>query len=92
MPLTPPQTGNTKLSRDDMLKSRFPDRLKSGELDKVTKGDVAQKVKLSDQFKMMPQGDVARRLELQKHPDGIVHVKDLHASDIHHLNNVNIIT
>ncbi|MGA2797252.1 MAG: hypothetical protein ABSE63_06735 [Thermoguttaceae bacterium] len=89
--LTQPLTGNTKLSRDDMLKSRFPDRLKSGELDKVTKGDVAQKVKLSDQFKLMPQGDVARRLELQKHPDGIVHVKDLHASDIHHLNNVNII-
>ncbi len=91
LPLTLPQTGNTKLSREDMLKSRFPDRLKSGELDKVTKGDVAQKVKLSDQFKLMPQGDVARRLELQKHPDGIVHVKDLHASDIHHLNNVNII-
>jgi hypothetical protein len=85
------QTGNAKLSRDDMLKSRFPDRLKSGELDKVTKGDVAQKVKLSDQFKLMPQGDVARRLELQKHPEGIVHVKDLHASDIHHLNNVTII-
>ncbi|MGA2062988.1 MAG: hypothetical protein ABSG67_21150, partial [Thermoguttaceae bacterium] len=91
LPLTTPQIGNSKLSRDDMLKSRFPDRLKSGELDKVTKGDVAQKVKLSDQFKLMPQGDVARRLELQKHPDGIVHLQDLHASDIHHLNNVNII-
>jgi hypothetical protein len=89
--LNQPQTGNPKISRDDMLKSRFPDRLKSGELDKVTKGDVAQKVKLSDQFKLMPQGDVARRLELQKHPDGIVHVKDLHASDIHHLNNVTVI-
>ncbi len=87
-PLTQPQTGNAKIARDDMLKSRFPDRLKSGELDKVAKGDIAQKLKLSDQFKMMQQGDVARRLELQKHADGIVHVKDLHASDIHHLNNV----
>jgi len=91
LPHTMPQTGNTKISRDDMLKSRFPDRLKSGELDKVTKGDIAKKVNLSDQFKMMPQGDVARRLDLQKHPEGIVRVQNLHASDIHHLNNVNLI-
>jgi hypothetical protein len=88
LPLMQPNTGNAKISRDDMLKSRFPDRLKSGELENVTKGDIAQKLKLSDQFKMMPQGDVARRLELQKHATGVVHVKDLHASDIHHLNNV----
>jgi hypothetical protein len=88
LPFTQPNAGNAKISRDDMLKSRFPDRLKSGELEKVTKGDIAKKLNLSDQFKMMQQGDVARRLELQKHATGIVHIKDLHASDVHHLNNV----
>ena len=71
-----------------MLKSRFSERLKSGELDNVAKGDMAQKLKLSDQYKLMQQGDVARRLELQNHADAIVHVKDLHAADIQHLNNV----
>jgi len=88
LPHTSTQLGDMKVTRDEMLKSRFPDRLKSGELDKVTKGDIAQKVKLSDQFHMMQQGDVARRMELQKHVAGIVNVKDVHINDIHHLNNV----
>ncbi len=85
LPFNLPKGGDTKIGRDDMLKSRFPDRLKSGELDKVTKGDIAQKLKLSDQFHMMQQGDVARRMELQKHANNFADVKNIHAKDIHQL-------
>ena len=90
-PNTTSHIGDTKVSREDMLKSRFPDRLKSGELDKVTKGDIAQKVKLSDQFQMMQKGDVARRMDLQKHVNGIVDVKNIHINNNivnNHINNV----
>jgi hypothetical protein len=85
-PHNPPQIGETKISREDMLKSRFPDRLKSGELDKVTKGDIAQKVKLSDQYQMMQKGDVARRMDLNKHAKGVVDVKNIHINNNNHIN------
>ncbi len=42
----------------------FPDRVKSGQLDALSKGQVAQKVQLSQQYKLSQQGDVARRLNL----------------------------
>jgi hypothetical protein len=58
---------NLRITRDDMLKSRFPDRLKSGDLDKIAKGHTAQKLKLGDQYRMMQQGDVARRMGLHNH-------------------------
>ena len=50
-----------------MTHQRFDERLKSGELDAVTKGDIARKLNLADQYKHEHQGDVARRMELQKH-------------------------
>lgn len=46
---------------------RFADRYKSGQLHDVTRGEVARSVKLEDQFRLRAQGDVARRLELEKH-------------------------
>jgi hypothetical protein len=56
---------NIKNVRAAMNNKRFDERVKSGELDKVTKGDIAKKIDLSDQFKHMHQGDVARRMDLQ---------------------------
>jgi hypothetical protein len=47
--------------------TRFSDRLKAGELDRLTKGETAKKIKLADQFHMLQQGDVARRLDLHSH-------------------------
>ena len=85
----PPQIGDMKINRDDMLKARFSDRLKSGELEKVAKGDIAQKVRLSDQFHMMQQGDVARRLDLQKHANNFGDAKNIHVNNVHQLYNVN---
>jgi hypothetical protein len=86
-----PSAGDTKIVHDDMLKSRFPDRFKSGELDAVAKGDIAKKVNLSEQFKLMQQGDVARRLDLHKNATGIVNVNLPHPGDVHRLNNVTIL-
>jgi len=48
---------------------RFPDRVKSGQLDRLTGGKVAQKIKLADQYKMKHSGDVARRLHLHDRDD-----------------------
>ncbi len=58
-----------------MHEARFADRLKAGELDKLTKGAAAKKLKLADQYRMYQQGDVARRLELEKrgHPAAFYH-------------------
>lgn len=87
-----PKFESKKISRDDMIKARFPDRLKSGELEKVTKGDIAQKVKLNEQFNLMKQGDVARRMDLYKHPiyTGGVN-KNIHIDNIKQINNITVL-
>ena len=46
--------------------ARFPEQLKSGELDRLTRGETAKRVQLADQYRLSQQGDVARRLDLQK--------------------------
>jgi hypothetical protein len=46
---------------------RFADRYKQGQFRDVTKGEFARGVKLDDQFRMRAQGDVARRMALEKH-------------------------
>ena len=51
----------------EIARPRFADQVKKGELEHVTAGETAQKIKLADQYRMSQQGDVARRLELQKH-------------------------
>ena len=53
---------------------RFPEQLKSGELDRLTRGETAKKIQLADQYRMFQQGDVARRLDLQKHARDMAHV------------------
>jgi hypothetical protein len=51
----------------DANRVRFADQLKSGELTRVVGGETAKKIRLADQYGMIQQGDVARRLDLQKH-------------------------
>jgi len=46
---------------------RFSERQRAGHLDALTRGDLARKIKLSDQYRMAQQGDFARRLGLNKH-------------------------
>ncbi len=64
-----PGAGKGKGGVDTLARARFPDRVKTGELDALTKGAVGQKIKLADQYRLAPQGDVARRLAL--HSPGI---------------------
>ena len=42
----------------------FADRVKSGQLDALSRGPVGQKIQLSQQYRMAQQGDVARRMNL----------------------------
>jgi hypothetical protein len=74
---------NLKNVRAGMNNKRFDERVKSGELDKLTKGDIAKKVDLHDQFKHMHEGDVARRLNLQH--------KTARAADLTVINNRTIV-
>jgi hypothetical protein len=47
-------------------RARFAERYKSGELKEVTKGDVAKKLQLDEQYRLYQKGDVARQLGLNK--------------------------
>jgi len=51
----------------NVQKNAFQERLKAGDLNRLTAGATAKKLKLADQYRMYQQGDVARRLNLQKH-------------------------
>ena len=51
-------------------KRSFSERFKSGELHHVTKGDLARRIKLDDQYRMRDKGDVARRLGMHKRGPG----------------------
>ena len=50
----------------ELASQRFPERMKSGQLDAVVRTPNARQLKLADQYKLAQQGDVARRLALQK--------------------------
>jgi hypothetical protein len=86
----PPQIGDIKTGRADINKSRFPDRLKSGDFDKITKGEMAKKVKLSDQFHMMDKGDVARRMDLHKHINN-VDIRNIQAKNFHQMHDPGVL-
>ena len=58
----------------DPVPKRFADRYRDGQLMDVAKGDIARKLKFDDQFRMLHQGDVARRMDLAKPLPGVVHV------------------
>lgn len=55
----------------DVKQGRPPQQLKPAELDRLTHGETAQKIQLAQQYRMFSQGDVARRLDLQKHAQQI---------------------
>ena len=64
--LRPLPSQSAALSRE-ASKINVSDRLKTGNLHHVTTGETATKLKLADQYTMWGQGDVARRLDLQRH-------------------------
>jgi hypothetical protein len=59
--------------RRDNPPKPFDVRVKSGELDRVAKGDVAKQLNMAEQFKRMHDGDVARRMDLQRHLEHVQH-------------------
>lgn len=66
------------LDPKDAAQHRFTDRYKAGELDHLAKGEMATKLKLNDQYKMLQQGDVARRLDLHKGTNKFANVNNVH--------------
>jgi hypothetical protein len=51
-------------------RNAFDERMKAGDFKRLTAGENAKKLKLADQYKMYKAGDVARRLQLEKHGGG----------------------
>lgn len=68
---------------DEAMKARFPERWKAGELNHLTATDTAKTLKLADQYRMLQQGDVARRLELQKHVEHAAGIANLNSARAH---------
>ena len=57
--------GQSPAQIQQMAAQRFPERLKSGQLEAVV-GPPGPTTKIGDQYKMAQQGDVARRMQLQR--------------------------
>jgi hypothetical protein len=64
----------SKLGSGQLAHARFSERLQKGDLDRLTKGDVARKIKLGDQYRLSKDGDVARRLALHSRVGGLVNM------------------
>jgi hypothetical protein len=62
----------------EIAKTRFADQYNAGELEHLTTSETAQRLKLADQYRMLQQGDVARRLELQKHAGNLASHANVH--------------
>jgi len=75
-------------SPDKPEKRQFSDRQRSGDLDRLTKGEIGRKVKLADQFRMKQRGDVARRLGLHGHGHGLGHGHGHGHGDLPHVPNL----
>ena len=82
-----PDNRDLHIDPKDIQRANFGERYRSGELDKVVKGDTAHKLKLDDQYKYAQKGDVARRLDLQKNVTNVVNVKNV--SNVTNITNVN---
>ncbi|MFH1923078.1 MAG: hypothetical protein ABIP48_24715, partial [Planctomycetota bacterium] len=63
-------SGEGKSALERSTRRRFSERSESGDLNRLTQGDVGRKVKLREQYEMHKQGDVARRLGLNKNEPG----------------------
>jgi len=73
-----------KGASDALPRARFPDRVKKGELDGLTHGQVGQKIKLADQYRLAQEGDVARRLALHNPGVNVANVNRM--TNIQHVN------
>ncbi len=69
--LNNPQASGGRVDLKHLSEARFSARLRTGELDHLTKGLTAQKVRLADQYRMYDKGDVARRMDLYKNIAGV---------------------
>jgi len=56
--------GKARSALDHSVRRGFSERHRSGELERLTKGKIAGKIRLGDQYRMRHKGDVARRLGL----------------------------
>ncbi len=66
------------LKPEELTQVRFAERYRSGQLEHLTKGQVSQKLKLSEQYKYWNEGDVARRLQLYQHVQNITQITNIH--------------
>jgi hypothetical protein len=55
----------------------FAERHQSGELKRLTGGDIARKIKLAEQYDMRQKGDVARRLGMHRSPTQVTNVTNV---------------
>ena len=53
------------------VKTRFPDRVKRGDFEALTRGAVGQRLNLAEQYRLAQHGDVARRMAALKRPGRI---------------------
>ncbi|MCE5267390.1 MAG: hypothetical protein LLG00_05840 [Planctomycetaceae bacterium] len=66
-PVVGPTRVPDRMPPRDIKQPRFVDRVKSGEVNRIAGGPNAQKLRLTEQYRLWQQGDVARRLDLEKH-------------------------
>lgn len=71
--------------------SKFAQRVESGELHKVVRGETAAKLRLEEQYRLAAHGgDYARRLELYKNVDRITQInKTTNITNITNVTNIN---
>lgn len=70
--------------------SKFAQRVESGELQKVVRGETAAKLRLEEQYRLAAHGgDYARRLELHKNVERITQInKTTNITNIHNVTNI----
>ncbi len=70
--------------------SKFAQRVESGELQKVVRGETAAKLKLEEQYRLAARGgDYARRLELHKNVERITQINKTNITNITNVTNIN---
>jgi hypothetical protein len=59
------------------VKTRFPDRVKRGDFEALTRGAVGQRLNLAEQYRLAQHGDVARRMALNRPGPAVVNVNNI---------------
>ncbi len=84
-----PELGTAKGISAGAAKVGFAERVQKGQLDPLTKGNVAQQIRLSEQYRAALQGDVARRLQLTNNVTNVTNVNNINITRINRVTNVN---